>query len=133
MAEKKEATVKFLSLFRLTCIAGSHSYHRRCPLSESQSCQSREWNCQRGEWEAGTEAAQRSPDIGGSPPPGSSSSSARATFGSSRTGNTTLLPRNHTLGGLLDRATFAGGRLRDNFHSPFPNSIQMIKFSLQAA
>ena len=104
---KKEATVKFVAHFRLTCIAGSHSYHRRCPLSESQNCQTREWNCQRRE-SAGIGGAQKSPGIAGLAPPGSwwSSDQARGTFGWSRTENTTLLPRNHILGGLLDRATF---------------------------
>ena len=99
--------LSFLAHFPLTCIAGSHSYRRRCPPSESQNCQIREWNCQR--WESvGNVGAQKSPDIAGLAPPGSrwSSALARGTFGWSRTENTTLLPRNHILGGLLDRATF---------------------------
>ena len=116
VAGKRGNGFQFLTYFALTCVADSHSYHRRCPLSESQNCQSREWNCQRRE-SAGSVGAQKSPDIGELVAPGSWSSSAparRGTFGWSRTENTTLLPRNHILGGLLDgnlhQQTFAGGR-----------------------
>ena len=109
------SAVKVCPTFSTTCIACSHSCHRRCPLSESQSCQIREWNCQR--WEsAGSVGVLKSLDIGGLAPPGSlwSSAQAHGTFGWSHTENPTLLPRNHILGGLLDnlhQQTFAGGRL----------------------
>ena len=117
VAENKQrlSVLKVCPTFITTCTACSHSCHRRCPLSESQNCQIREWNCQRWESAGGVEAL-RSLDIGGLAPPGSwwSSAQAHATFGWSRTENPTLLPRNHILGGLLDnlhQQTFAGGRL----------------------